>query len=157
MKKSVLLAGLVWMGAAMCSAQRGTVAGDWRGVWTGPDGSVFSAKMTLERGLGCKTCAIGGPGSVRGRIVWTLRKAGTKPGGEVGATSTELVMGEMKGEGLLVLNGYERDDPGKIKPLDHYRLAIADSGNVMGGISLNGGPWTGQFIAMRTHEYLPPE
>ena len=157
MKRLVVLAGLVLMGVTMCFAQRGTVAGDWRVIWTSPDGSVFSGEMRLEQGRGCKTCALAGEGSVRGRIVWTLRKAGPKSGGEVGATSTELVMGEMKGEGLLVLNGYERDDPGKIKSLDHYRLAIADTGNVMGGITLNGGPWTGQFIAMRTHEYLPPE
>ena len=157
MKRLVVLVGFVLIGAGVCSAQRTTVAGDWRGVWTGPDGSVYSAEMTLEEGPGCKTCALAGAGSVRGRIVWTQQKAGPKTGGAVGATSTELVMGEVKGDGLLVLNGYERDDPGRVKPLDHYRLAIADTGNVMGGITLNGGPWTGQFIVMRTHQYLPPE
>jgi hypothetical protein len=64
-------------------------------------------------------------------------------------TDTELVKGEMKGDGLLVLNGYEADDPAHMKSVDQYRLAISDNGKVVGGITLNGGSWTGQFIAVR--------
>ena len=56
----------------------------------------------------------------------------------------------MKGEGLLVLNGFETDDPNHIKAADQYRLAISDNGKVLVGITLNNGSWTGQFIAMRT-------
>jgi len=36
-----------------------------------------------------------------------------------------------------------------MKGTDQYRLAISDNGKVVGGITLNGGSWTGQFIAMR--------
>jgi hypothetical protein len=129
------------------------VTGEWRGIWTNPEGMVFIASMTLETGPSCKTCAVISDGGIRGKIVWTLRKAGSntisESAGEGGMTSTELVKGEMKGNGLLVLNGYEAEDPTHMKGADQYRLAISDNGKVMGGITLNGGPWTAQFIAVR--------
>lgn len=153
MRKRFLLACLALLSALVCSAQSGSVAGEWRGVWTDPAGNVFSAKMTLEAGSVCKTCAVRGEGSIRGKIVWMLRKTGPNTPAElsekIGTTSTELVKGEMKGEGLLILNGYERDDPNNLKALDKYRLALSDNGKVVGGITLNGGPWTGQFIAVK--------
>jgi hypothetical protein len=109
--------------------------------------------MTLETGLGCKTCAAAGDGSIRGKIVWMLRKtpANATPelAAKVGMTGTELVKGKRKGEGLLVLNGYQKDDPNNIIGLDQYRLAISDDGKVIGGITLNYGPWTGQLFAVR--------
>jgi hypothetical protein len=136
-----------------CSAQTGSVAGEWRGIWTNPAGLVFTATMTLETGLSCKSCAVIGDGAIRGKIVWTLRKAGpnspTELAAKVGTTATELVKGEMKGDGLLVLNGYDADDPARMKGTDQYRLAISDNGKVIGGITLNGGSWTGQLIAVR--------
>jgi hypothetical protein len=64
-------------------------------------------------------------------------------------TATELVKGNLKGDELLELNGYEANDPAQMKGTDQYRLAISDNGKVVGGITLNGGSWTGQFIAMR--------
>jgi hypothetical protein len=85
--------------------------------------------------------------------VWTLRKTSSNATPEfadkVGTTAIELVKGEMKGNGLLALNGYEADDPAHMKGMDQYRLAISDNGKVVGGITLNGGSWTGQFIAVR--------
>jgi hypothetical protein len=129
------------------------VAGQWRGVWTDPSGFVYSAEITLSTGPGCKTCAATGDGSIQGQIVWTLRKAGTNaPAGyaqSVGLTGTEFVRGEMKGDGFFVLAGYQKDDPHNIIGLDQYRLALADNGNVIGGITRDNGPWTGQLIAMR--------
>lgn len=150
MKRLVLLVCLVLPSALICSAQAVSVAGEWRGIWTNPAGFVYSAEITLDVGPGCKTCAVTGSGSVRGKIVWTLRKTSASAGypDKVGDTSTELVKGEMKGDVLLVLNGYEKDDPNNIKGLDQYRLAVSDNGKVIGGITLNGGPWTGQFIAI---------
>jgi len=153
MKKRVFLVCLVLLCGLNCFAQSGSLTGTWRGIWTNPAGLVFSAEMTLDAGPGCKTCAVITDGSVRGRIVWTLRKAGSNSGpefaGKVGTSETELVKGEMKGDGLLVLNGYDRDDLNSIKGIDQYRLAISDNGKVIGGITLNHGPWTGQFIAMK--------
>jgi hypothetical protein len=150
MRKQVLLAGLILLGGLGCPAQTGSVAGEWRGIWTNPAGLVFTATMTLEMGPSCKTCAVISEGGIRGKIVWTLRKAGsTAIADAAGSSATELVKGEMKGDGLLVLNGYEADDPTHMKGVDQYRLAISDNGKVVGGITLNGGSWTGQFIAVR--------
>jgi hypothetical protein len=151
--KQILGFFLILMGAAACSAQSGSVTGEWRGIWTNPAGTVYSAEMTLEAGPSCKTCAVIGSSAIRGKIVWTLRKTGPNAPPElafqVDMTTTELVKGEMKGAGLLVLDGYQIDDPKGVKPLDKYRLALSDNGKVLGGITLNGGSWTGQLIAMR--------
>jgi hypothetical protein len=64
------------------------------------------------------------------------------------------VKGNLKGDELLELNGYVLEDPAEIKGTDQYRLAISEDSKVLGGITLNGGSWTGQFIAMRQQ---PPE
>ena len=153
MRKRIVLAGLILLGGLASAAQTVNVAGEWRGTWTSPDGMVFSAAMTLQTGKGCKNCAVMGDGAVWGKIVWTLRKAGENPSPElaamVGKTATELVKGNVKGEELLELNGFVVEDPAEIKGTDQYRLAISEDGKVIGGITLNGGPWTGQFIAMR--------
>ena len=115
--------------------------------------------MTLESGPSCKTCAVISEGRIQGKIVWTLRKAGSNSSPEsadkVGTMATELVRGEMKGNGLLALNGYEADNPTHMKGTDQYRLAISDNGKVVGGITLNGGSWTGQFIAVRVQPAEP--
>ena len=156
MRKQVLLGSLILASALVCSAQTASVDGSWRGVWTNPAGIVFSAQVTLDAGPGCKLCAVIGSGSIRGKIVWTLRKAGPNASAEqtssVGMTATEYVRGEMKGDGLLVLDGYNIEDPDHIKGLDQYRLAISDNDKVIGGITLNGGSWTGQLIAVRVQE-----
>lgn len=153
MRKQIVLAGLILLGGLASAAQTVNLAGEWRGTWTNPDGMVFSATMTLQTGKGCKNCAVVGDGAVWGKIVWTLRKAGENPSPElaamVGKTATELVKGNVKGEELLELNGYVLEDPAEIKGTDQYRLAISEDGKVVGGITLNGGSWTGQFIAMR--------
>lgn len=158
MRKQIVLAGLILLGGLACAAQTVNVAGVWRGTWTNPDGLVFSATMTLETGKGCTTCAVVGDGAVWGKIVWTLRKAGENPAPEIaakiGKTATELVKGNLKEDELLELNGYMAEDPNEMKGTDQYRLAISEDGKVLGGITLNGGPWTGQFIAMREQ---PPE
>jgi hypothetical protein len=153
MTKRVLLAFLVLIAPVACRAQAGSVAGDWRGIWTNAGGDVFSARITLEQGVACKDCATRNV-SVQGKIVWTLRKVGAKASAEdadkIGTVLTEKVKGENKGDGLLVLNGYEADDPNVLKGIDQYRLALSDDGKVIGGITLAGGSWTGQFIAVKT-------
>ena len=153
MRRWILLLGFVLFSGLACSAQTGSVTGAWRGIFTDPAGFVYTAEMTLETGPGCKTCAVVGDGSIRGKIVWMLRKtpANATPelAAKVGMTGTELVKGKRKGEGLLVLNGYQKDDPNNIIGLDQYRLAISDDGKVIGGITLNYGPWTGQLFAVR--------
>jgi hypothetical protein len=78
MRKWIAVAGLVLLGG-LANAQTVNVAGEWRGIWTNPEGMVFSATMKLETGKSCKTCAVVGDGAVWGKIVWTLRKAGENP------------------------------------------------------------------------------
>ena len=153
MKKWVLLSCLIVFGALICRAQARGIAGEWSGIWTSPDGYVYSAEITLNTGPGCTTCSASGDESIQGRIVWTLRRVGTKAtaglAASVGLTGTEYVKGEMKGDGFFVLTGYQKDDPHNIIGLDLYRLAQGDNGLVIGGITRNNGPWTGQLIATR--------
>src|ERR1035438_8932109 len=66
MKRILLVCGIL-LGSLVCSAQTGSVAGEWRGIWTDPTGYVFTVTMTLETGPGCKTCAATGDGSIRGK------------------------------------------------------------------------------------------
>jgi hypothetical protein len=138
--------------AVACPAQTQSVDGDWRGILTNPAGFIFTAQLTLNAGPACKTCAAVGDGSIQGKIVWTLRKVPPNISTIVGLTGTEFVRGEIKGEGLLVLNGYNKDDPHSIVLLDQYRLAISDNGNVIGGPTRNNGSWTGQLIAVRARQ-----
>jgi len=58
MRKRIVLAGLVLLGGLASVAQTVNVAGEWRGIWTNPEGMVFSATMTLQTGKGCKSCAV---------------------------------------------------------------------------------------------------
>jgi len=119
-------------------------AGHWRGVWTNETGFIFDADMTLEKGS---------DGSLRGKIVWVLKKVGTNASEayakKAGLSGTEYVKGELKGPGFLVFNGYDKDDPNQILGLDKYRLALSEDGKVMGGITWNNGPWTGQYLVKR--------
>lgn len=159
MKKHVLLVCLVLLSAVVGRAQTKSVDGEWRGVWTNPAGYIYSAEVTLIAGPGCKTCAVIGSRAVHGWIVWTLRKVGSNAPPEMAAkvssTGKESVSGEMVGEGFFVLKGVGKDDPNDIVGLDQYRLALADNGDVIGGITRNNGPWTGQFIAVRSQTESP--
>ena len=144
---------LVLVSAMYCSAQASGVEGQWQGIKNTPERVVFTGEATLETGASCKTCAATGDGSIQGKIVWCLRGPGTKaaPGmaGKIGKLGTEYVKGQMRGNGLLVLNGYKLDDPEHILVLDKYRLTVSDDGKVIGGLTFNNGAWTGQFIAIR--------
>lgn len=136
-----------------CRAQAGSVAGEWRSVETNPEGFICTAELTLTTGPGYPTCTATGDRSIHGLVVWTLQKAGTNASAGYAAsvelTGTEYVRGEMKGEGFFVLAGYRKDDPHNFIGLDHYRLAVADNGLVIGGITRDNGPWTEQPIAVR--------
>ena len=153
MKRRLLLGCFALLGSLYSFSQTDNLAGDWRGVWTNPAGFVFSAEMTLQAGTSCKTCALSGADSVRGKISWTLRKVEMNVSDDyakkIGMTATESVEGEMKCGGVVVLNGYDKDDPNGIIGIDKYRLAISDTGQIIGGITYNNGSWTGQFIGKR--------
>ena len=153
MKRRNFAVLLVLFSGLYCSAQSSGVEGEWQGIKNTPERVVYTGELTLEAGASCKSCAASGDGSIQGKIVWGLRSAGMKaaPGmaGKVGKIGTEYVKGQMKGKGLLVLNGYKLEDPDHILALDKYRLAVSDDGKVLGGLTLNYGHWTGQLIAIR--------
>ncbi|MFZ0735432.1 MAG: hypothetical protein ACLQLH_04325 [Terracidiphilus sp.] len=153
MKMRILAVLLVLASGLHCCAQTAGVDGEWQGIKNTPERVVFTGAITLQSGASCKTCAATGDGSIEGKIVWGLRSAGTNTASgmasKVGRIGTEYVKGQMKGKGLLVLNGYKLDDPEHILVLDKYRLAVSDDGKVIGGLSFNNGHWTGQFIAIR--------
>lgn len=153
MKKWILFICLALFGALVCRAQTEGIAGEWDGIWTSPSGFVYKAQITLNTGSGCKTCAVVGDGSIQGEIVWTLQRIGKNAPaqytGSEGLTATEYVKGEMRGDGFFVIEGYRKDDPHNIIGLDRYRLALGENGKVIGGITRNNGPWTGQLIAVR--------
>jgi hypothetical protein len=43
MRKLIVLAGLMLLGGMVCPAQTASVTGEWRGIWTNPEGVVFTA------------------------------------------------------------------------------------------------------------------
>ncbi|HEY1256112.1 MAG TPA: hypothetical protein VGF01_15155 [Terracidiphilus sp.] len=153
MRNRIFLVSALFVTSLLCSAQSSSIAGEWRGIWSDSSGYGFTATITLVTGSNCKACASSGDGSVQGTIIWTMRKVPAKATAEeaakVGMTATEYVRGERKGVGLLVLNGYKKDDPNSIFSLDRYRLAISDDGLVLGGITFDNGSWTGQLMALR--------
>lgn len=153
MKIRIFAVLLVLLSGVYGSAQSEGVGGKWQGIKNTPERVVFTGEVTLETGPDCKTCAATGDGSIQGKIVWCLRGPGTKaaPGmaAKMGKLGTEYVKGHMRGNGLLVLNGYKLDDPNHMLVLDKYRLAVSDDGKVIGGLTFNNGAWTGQLIAIR--------
>jgi hypothetical protein len=153
MKMRILAVLIALASGLYCSAQTTDVGGEWQGIKNTPERVVFTAEVTLQSGASCKTCAATSDGSIQGKIVWGLRGAGIKPApgmaSKVGKIGTEYVKGQMKGKGLLVLNGYKLEDPEHILALDKYRLVVSDDGKVIGGLTFNNGHWTGQFIAIR--------
>ncbi|HWZ29591.1 MAG TPA: hypothetical protein VNX15_13565 [Gemmatimonadales bacterium] len=115
-------------------------AGTWKGGWDSPDGSVYSAVMTLT--------ATGD--SVDGSILWTLTQAtrtDLKP--KISQHGTEFVRGVYHIDCHVVqMAGYRLDDPNHILGMDHYELVLAPNGAGLGGVTENNGTWTG-MISLR--------
>ena len=122
MRKRVLLICLVLFGTLFGRAQTKGVDGQWRGISTNPAGYVYSAEVTLIAGPGLKTCAVVGTGTIRGWIVWTLRKVGQNAplemAAKVGSTGKDSFSGEMVGEGFFALKGVEKEGPDNVAVVD---------------------------------------
>ena len=112
------------------------VAGTWYGVWVSGEGYLYSAELRLKDGP---------DGSVRGQIDWTLEGSPRKEDDpKIGLTGIEYVRGTFDpASGVLLMEGYELDDPNTILGLDRYRLFLAENGMVIGGITWNHGTWMG--------------
>jgi len=116
-------------------------AGTWKGTWDSPDGSVYSAAMTLTAN----------GDSIDGSIIWTLAQA-TRPDlkPKVGQHGTEFVRGVYHVDCRVVqMAGYRLDDPSHILGMDHYDLILAPNGAGLGGVTDNGGTWTGMISLRR--------
>jgi hypothetical protein len=112
------------------------LAGSWTGFWMAPEGYFYTAAMRLETGA---------DNSVRGQITWTLQQSPRKEeSSKVGLTGIEYVRGSFDpSSGVLVIEGYEEDDPNTVIGLDRYRLVLAENGIVLGGITWHYGDWKG--------------
>lgn len=115
--------------------------GPWRGVWLS-DTFTYEAEMTLAAEPG---------GKVEGAIRWTLRKSPrANEQAKVGRTGVEHVRGEYHpAQGLLVVEGYRKDDPDGILGLDRYRLAVGENSRTMAGVTRDHGTWKGRFFLQR--------
>jgi hypothetical protein len=115
--------------------------GHWIGLWQGGrTHDTYKPDFTLEDD---------GQGHINGEIHWTLLTAGQSgQQGREGMTGIEYVEGHVEG-GELILDGVRLDDPNHILGRDAYRLVLSDDGNVLGGITSNGGGWTGALRAQR--------
>jgi len=136
----VLLPTLV-SAQAVSDSDRAALAEPWRGSWIG-GGFRYEATMSLR---------VGGSGDVEGSIHWTLRESPREPeASKIGMTGVEHVRGQFRADvGLLVLEGYRKDDPNSIIGLDKYRLVMSEVRKTMGGITHHHGPWDGRFFLMR--------
>jgi len=118
------------------------IAGTWHGNWTSPEGFLYEAYMTLT---------VDGSNNVVGSIHWTLRKS-PRPDlqAKIGVTGVEHVNGVfLPDAGVVRMEGTSLDDPNHILGMDKYRLIVSDDARVLGGITWDHGPWTGQFLLQR--------
>lgn len=116
-------------------------AGTWKGTWDSPDGSVYSAVMTLTTS----------GDSVSGSINWTLTRATRSdlvP--KIGQYGTEFVRGVFHTDCRVVdMAGYRLDDPKHILGMDRYNLILAPNGAGLGGVTANNDAWTGMISLRR--------
>lgn len=100
----------------------------WRGSWSRRGSTyAYALEMTLRRGSG---------GAIEGTVVWTLRASPREDERvKVGLQGTEWVRGALEHPGLLVLEGYRKDDPNHLIGMDRYRLLLASRGDALVGVT----------------------
>jgi|SRR5579872_1058220 len=118
------------------------VAATWHGYWTSPEGFQYEADMTLS---------VDDQNAVTGAIHWTLRKS-PRPAehAKIDMSGVEHVSGVfLPGSGAVKIEGTSLEDPNHILGMDKYRLILSDDAKVLGGITWDHGPWTGQILLHR--------
>ena len=107
---------------------RALLASPWKGYWISPKGFLFTANVRLR---------IAQNNSVEGEIAWVMERSPReedKP--KLGLSATEHVRGSYDPRArVLRLEGYRKDDPNQVIGLDKYHLVLADSNQVLGGIT----------------------
>lgn len=122
--------------------QQAVLEKPWRGTWTGSGGYQYSGELTLE---------VGDEGEVEGEIAWTLRRSPfPEELSKVGQSAIERVRGTYSPSlGALTFQGYETVDQNALIGLDLYRLAVADDGSRILGVTSSNATWDGRA------EFLP--
>ena len=122
--------------------QAPSLAGSWQGIWDSPNGSVYTAIVQLN---------VTADGTVDGSISWTLKDTRRHDlATKVGQSGVEFVHGTYDPRcRVLALAGYKLDDPQQILGMDRYELILAENGAGLGGVTANGGAWTGMFSLRR--------
>ena len=118
------------------------VSGTWRGQWIDHFGYVYHAEMHLGASEN---------GAVQGEITWTLQKSPQeKEQSKLNLTGVEIVRGTYDPVSrVLSLDGVAKTDPNSILGLDKYRLILADTDSVLGGITWDHGSWGGLISLVR--------
>lgn len=124
------------------AAGKKDLAATWHGFWSSPDGFLYEADLRLS---------VDEENNAVGSIHWTLRKSPRpQESAKIGLTGVEHVSGVFLPEsGLARIEGISLDDPNQILGVDKYRLILSDDASVLGGITWNHGPWTGQILLHR--------
>lgn len=125
------------------AAQQAMLGKPWIGTWTDSSGYIYNGVLALT---------VGEDGALEGTITWTLRRApiGSLEETKVGLSAVEHVRGTYSPTiGALTFSGYAVDDTNALIGMDVYRLAIADDGSRIVGLTWANGPWDGRI------EFLP--
>lgn len=131
---------------AQLFSQTPTPAGNWRGTWDSPNGSVYTAVAQFT---------VTTDGSLDGAITWTLKDTRRADlASKVGQSGTEHVHGTYDARcRVATFAGYKLDDPQQILGMDHYQLILAPNGDGFAGVTGNdqgkGDTWTGMFSLRR--------
>lgn len=123
-------------------SDRALLASPWKGTWVSSKGYLYSASVRLR---------VAADFSVEGEISWVLERSPREEDkAKLGFGGTEYVRGTYDPRArVLRLEGYRKDDPNIILGLDKYHLVLADSDQVLGGITWNHGDWQGLFSLLR--------
>ena len=115
--------------------------GKWKCKWTSPTGYLYTCDMTVTVE----------DTTITGDITWTLKiSPNIEEQSKIGFTAIELVKGSYNSENrVILLQGYEEDDPHGIIVLGGYKLELSKDGKILSGKTRNGGDWKAQFSATR--------
>ncbi len=126
----------------LSDADRALLTSPWKGYWISPKGFLFTANVRLR---------IAQNNSVEGEIAWVMERSPREEDkAKLGIGATEYVRGSYDPRArILRLEGYRKDDPNQVIGLDKYHLVLADSNQVLGGITWNHGSWQGLISLAR--------
>lgn len=117
-------------------------AGSWRLEWIGATNSEYIGGMKLT---------VSDDGEVEGEIKWRLTKTPREDlKDRIDHSGVEYVRGRFTAaNGLIVMEGYRKDDPDGVLGLDRYRLLVSPDGQTLAGLTADNGSWKGRCWGFR--------